>query len=146
MPDITLGLTITRTLLALGDLNLNDHTNFIAAPSTPGSVEWDRVQVSAPNVDDDITVHRRLKKITEEVPIEVKGSSDASLQTNLAALLAALKQASFTLTTTFNGTSYAWACEAADYQVEWSGPRVVAKQFIVRARIPRSPHPVTGPL
>ena len=32
MTNLTLGFTISRTLLGLGTLNINDHTNYYIAP------------------------------------------------------------------------------------------------------------------
>lgn len=146
MPDITLSVVITRTLLSLANLELNDHLNFVAAPSSPGQVQWQRQQVSSPWVDGAYTVNRHREQVMEELTFEVKGSSDANLQTNLGTIVAAFSQANFTITSTFNGTAYAWACEAADYQVVWDGPRHVAKQLQVRFTVPRSPIPTSGPI
>lgn len=146
MPEITLSCTITRTALSLATLELNDHTNFYLAPSTPGPVTWSRMTASSPFVDSDFTIARKRNKVTEEMVLEVRGANAAGVQTNLGLLIAAFSQGSYTLTTTFNGTSYAWSCDAADYQVEWSGPRVVANQVVFRAQVPRSPVPLIGPL
>lgn len=145
MSDISMQVTITRTLLSLGDLSLNDHTNFYAAPSSPAAVTWQRTSVTSPFVDGDITVHRRRGNVTEEMLFEVLGTSQSNLQANLDTLIEAFSQDSFTITVTFAGTSYAWACEAADYQVIWDGPRVIAKQVQVRLSVPRSPVPLSGP-
>jgi hypothetical protein len=146
MPDITLSLTITRTLLSLATLELNDHTiSYVAAESTPGPVTWDREQVRSQWVDGDITVSRRRANVIENLTLEVLGANAAGLQTNLGTILNAFKQATYTLTSTFNGTSYAWACEAADYQVLWTGPRMVSNQVQLQLQIPRSPIPTIGP-
>lgn len=147
MPDLTLSCTISRTLLSLSALELNDHVKFyIGAESQPGQVTWQREQVTSQFVEGDFTVSRRRGNVMETVTLEVLGDNQAQLQTNLAELIAAFKQDSFTLTTTFNGTSYAWACEAADYQVLWSGPRMVANQIQVQFQVPRKPIPTIGPL
>jgi hypothetical protein len=147
MPEVALTIMITRTLLALGDLSVNDHVNYYAAPSTPGQVSYQRTAITSPFVDDDITVHRRRGKVTEEMVFEVLDGTTgtaASLEANLSALLNALRQDSFTITSTFNGVAHAWACEAADFQIQWSGPRHVARQFQVTASVPRSPVPLSG--
>lgn len=144
MPDITLSVTISRTLLSLGALELNDHSAYYIAPGSPGEVTWQRVQVSSPFVDDDITVHRRRGKVTESFTVEVLGSTAATMATNLSTLLNAFRQDTFTLTSTISSQTYAWACEAADYRVIWDGPRWVSKQCQVVFMVPRSPIPISG--
>ena len=149
MPDITLGLSITRTLLALSPLELNDHTNYYLAPSSPAAVTWQRQMVSSPWVDDDIVINRRRGKVTEEILLEVRGGltpTQVTLQTNLAAAIAAFSQDTYVLTTTFDGTAYAWNCDAADYQVVWDGPRVISRAVQLRLSVPRSPIPAQGPI
>lgn len=148
MPDLTMSVTMTRTLLALSALELNDHVNYYAAPSSPAQVSWQHERVSSRWVDDDFTVSRRRPKVVEEMTFEVLAGAvptAATLQTNIGALITAASQDSYTLTVTIDGTSYAWACESADYQVIWSGPRMVARQAQVRLLVPRSPIPSAGP-
>lgn len=148
MPDITLDLSITRTLLAAAPLALNDHTNFYLAPSSPAAVSWQRQSVSSPWVDDDIVINRRRGKVTEEILLEVRGGlvpTQTTLRTNLSDAIAAFSQDTYVLTLTFDGIAYAWNCDAADYQVVWDGPRVVAKSVQLRLSVPRSPIPAQGP-
>lgn len=145
MPDISLAVTLSRTLLSLPALNLNDYTNYyFAGQNTPGAVSWVRNQVSSPYVDDDFTVSRRRGKVMESLLVEVLGSTQTALRDNLAALVNAVVQDTFILTVSFAGVSYAWACESADYQVIWSGPRMVARQVQMALTIPRSPVPSAG--
>lgn len=144
MPDLTLSVLVSRELLGLSDLELNDHSKFILAPSSPGQITWQRQTASSIFVDDDVTIHRRRSKVTENIVIEVKGSDQGALQANLTEILNAFIQDNYTITTTFDSTEYQWLCEAADYQVIWDGPRVISKQVQVQLQVPRSPVPLQG--
>lgn len=147
MPDLTLSVALTRTLLSLADLDVNDHVNYYLSMHTPAMIAYQRNQVSSAYVDDDFTVNRRRGKVTDEVVWEVlSGAADTSAQmwTNMGALIAALKQDSFHLSVTADSHTITWGCEAADYQVVWSGPRLIAKQAQLHVQLPRSPVPLAG--
>lgn len=145
MPDLSLSVTVSRDLLGLGALELNDHDAYYCAPFTPGGVTWERISANGVFVEGDITVHRRRANVTESLVLEVNGDSQAELSTNLAALLQAFVQDSFNIDINVGGTHYQWACEAADYQVTWDGPRFIARRLQVTLGIPRKPLPAGGP-
>ncbi len=105
---------------------------------------WTKQLVSSPYVDGEFPVSQRRNNVTEECLFEVLGATGAALATNIGAIIAAFKQFSYTLTTTFDGVSYGWSCNSADYQVIWSGPRIVSGQAQVRLSVPRSPVPAAG--
>lgn len=144
MASIDLQVMVSRLLLGQPDLDVNDHSNYYMAPSSPAQVSWQRTSVSSVFVDDDITVHRRRSKVMESMLLEVMGTDQATLSVNLSRAIAAFTQDYFTIEVTFDGTEYEWACEAADYQVIWSGPRMIAKQVQLQLTVPRSPVPLTG--
>lgn len=144
MPDISLSVLVSRDLLGLSDLEVNDHVSFLMAPSSPAQVSWQRSSVSSIFVDDDITVHRRRGKVTENMVLEVKGTSQANLQANLLTAIGCFTQDYFNIRVSFSGTIYEWACEAADYQVVWDGPRMFARQVQLQLSVPRSPVPISG--
>lgn len=145
MPDITLAASVTRTQLGLGDLNINDHVSFYLATQLLGAqVQWNRQQVTSPFTDGAVTTQRFRQQVTEQVGVEVLAATAAEMQTNLAELLAAFCQDSYTLTLVVDGTTYAYRCEAADYQVAWTGPRFAARQGQVLFNVPRQPEPVSG--
>ena len=146
MPDLTLGFTVSRTVLGLGTLNINDHTNYYIVPGTWGATkQYDRTQVGSKYVDGKITTHRVLEMVTEPLMVEVLGSTNAAMWVNLRALVTAMSQDNFQITTNFNGDTSVWQCEAADLQgITFTGPRVKAKQLQVTFSVPRQPIPVSG--
>lgn len=147
MPDISLSVQVSRTLLGLTSLEINDHLNYYVTPSFLGAqVTWDRTQVTSPFVDDAVTVNRTRGRIGETITVEVRGDTQADLATNLDALLKAMTQDHYTLSVSVGGQGYSYQCEAADYQMTWSGPRMVSKQTQVQFTVPRSPIPLSGPI
>jgi|SRR6184192_3654342 len=145
MPDITLSVTVSRTGLGLSALEINDHLDYYIAPQFLGAnAQWNRTQVTSPFLDGSVTTQRYRQTVNEQLGVEVLGASQADLQAKLSALLGAFFQDSFTITITVDGTAYAYACEAADYQVNWNGPRFIAAQVQVVFSVPRSPAPVSG--
>lgn len=141
--------SVTRASLGLPDLDLNDFTHYYVADTfLGGQVTWNRTQVSSPWVDGQITVARTRGTVTETVAVEVLGASPNQVQTNLVNLLEAFLQDTYQLHVTLGGGSasatYVYQCEAADYQVSWTGPRMQANQVQVQLSVPRSPVPVTG--
>lgn len=145
MPELSMGVVLTRDLLGLGDLAINDHLNYYIGPQFLGSmVSWNRQQATSPFIDGAVTTYRTRSQVTEQVLVEVLGDSAAELHTNLAALVAAVCQDAYRLNVSVDGQSWAYACEAADYQVAWAGPRLVARQVQVSLGIPRSPVPISG--
>jgi hypothetical protein len=146
MTNMTLGFTISRTLLGLGTLDLNDHTNFYIAPGTWGSaVSWDRTQVGSKFVDGKVTTHRVMEMVQEPLAVEIRGSTNAAMWVNIRALTVAMKQDTFQITTNWNGDTSVWNCEASDLQgLVFTGPRIIAKQMQATYQVLRQPVPVSG--
>lgn len=145
MPDLTLSVLVSRTILGLSDLQINDHTNYFIAPgSFGGAVTWNRTQVQSPYIDGAVTVNRTRNMVNDAINVEVRGNDTAGVHTNLQALLNAFIQDNYTITVSVNGSSRQYACEAADYHAEWTGPRWVANQIQVALTVPRFPVPISG--
>jgi hypothetical protein len=145
VPDISMSVLLSRTPLGLPALQINDHLNYKIAPQfLGGNVQWNRQKVSSPFLDGEVTTQRSRQSVAEQIAVEVFAGSAAELQTNTAALIAAFSQDSFTLTVTLAGTVYAYACEAADVQVAWTGPRMMAHQGQVVFSVPRQPVALVG--
>lgn len=152
MADLNLSVVLTRDWLGLGPLNINDHVSYAVAQQFLGStVSWNRNQLTSPYMDGSFTASRQRQSVTEQIAVEVFGRSTANgamspttLQANLAALIAAFNQDSFSLTLTLDGTTYSYEAEAADYQVSWVGPRFMARQVQVVFSLPRQPVPLAG--
>jgi predicted amino acid-binding ACT domain protein len=147
MPDLGVVARVSRTLLSLGDLDINDHSSYVLAGPLPvqGAVQWDRQQVSVPWVDGDITIARRRTNSTENISIYAAGADQASLDANIATLTEAFFQDRFVLQIIVGGSNHAWDCEAADLtQVLYDTSHVVAKYVTVTFAVPRMPIPLAG--
>jgi hypothetical protein len=146
MTDITTAATVTRSLLSMADLSINDHTNYVVAGPAimAGSVQWDRKQVSAPWVDGDVTVARRRTNVMEPLSVYVAGTDHAGMMTNLRTLRDAFVQDRYTLAFTINSEMIAWDCEAADYSVLFDTAHVHARYCVATFQIPRKPVPLAG--
>lgn len=147
MADISLSVQIDRSSLALAALEINDLVTYRVAPQfLGGNINYNRVEASSVFMDSSVTIFRTLPKVQEQIQIEVLGSSQAALQTNIGTLIQAFSQNSFTMTITLGGQVWQYLCEAADRQMTWSGPRFIARQVQITFMMPRHPIPLQGPM
>lgn len=146
MPDIGLSVAVTRSLLGLADLDINDHESFYVAPNTLGAqLTYNRQQVGAPWCDGQVTVNRSKQNVSEPVVVEVLGDDNSEVFANMAALIAAFSQDSFTLKITVDGVVNNYRCEAADYQIgAWVTGRLAAEQAQVTFTVLRQPVAAAG--
>lgn len=136
---------VTRGLLALDDLDINDHTNYSLAPGIMGGqVTWDRNEVSSPWVDGEITVSRKKRNVQENLIINVYGASQAGLQARMVTLVEAFTQDNYSLAFNINGDIRMYKCFAADYQVSWDQSRNKAMNVPITFMVPRLPNPWRG--
>ena len=141
---LTVAATVTRTDLGMSSLNINDHSNYILGTQIlGGAVAWERNQVSSPWVDGDITVSRRRPNVQENIQVNILGTNQATMLTNIKTITEAFSQNSFTLTVTMSGSVYQYSCEAADYTVEWS-VKMHSNQCMVSFMLPRKPIALAG--
>jgi hypothetical protein len=145
VPDLAMSVTLSRTLLGLGDLEINDHLNYAVGPQLlGGTVAWNRQKATSPFLDGEVTTQRSRQNVTEQVAVEVYAGDAAELKANTAALITAFCQDSFVLTVTLEGTFYVYQCEAADVTIAWVGARMMAHQGQVTFAVPRQPVPLLG--
>jgi len=145
MADLDLSVTLSRTLLGLAPLEVNDHTaSYVAAESLSGGISWTRQQVSSPFVDGQVTVSRTRAMTSRPLALEVLGADAAELAANAKVIADALSQDCFTLTVTLDGQSYAWAAEAADWTETWTNARWAARQLQLSAQLPCQPVELSG--
>jgi len=157
--ELPMSATVTRTQLGLPPLQLNDGVIYRCSTSAflGGQVQWTRNQVSSIYIDGSVTVARQRQIVNENIAFEVSGvdgnnlngpPNQSAFQKNMAVLIAAFSQDSFTLDLILGdvseATHYTYLCEAADVQVTWTTPRFVAKQGLVTFTVPRQPVPVAG--
>lgn len=146
MADLTLAGSVTRSLLGLGDLNINDYTSyFLSAQMDFGEKRYQRNAQGSPYMRGEVTVNRTEKQRIRNIGVEVLGTSHANLESNLQALLDAFDQDSYNLTLTINGTTRTYVCEAADYSLPgWVSGRIVGRVVLVQFSVPTRPIPVAG--
>jgi hypothetical protein len=145
--DLTLAGSVTRTALAMGDLNLNDYTSYyLSAQLMGGEERWTRNIDGSAYMDGEVTTNRHRGNITERVGVEVIGSSQSVLDANIAALKQAFFQDSFQMTLTINSSTHTYQCEAADMdsQMVWSSGRQVGRVVLCLFSVPRRPIPLVG--
>jgi len=146
MPELSLQVEISRDNLGLLPLDINDHTNYyVAGDFLTGQLSWNRNQVGSPFLDDQITVYRTLNRVTRALTVEVLGTSIATMNTNMITLVAAFMQDTFHLAVVADtDLNLEYNCEAADYQVGWTGPRLIQRQVSITFNVPCAPIPVVG--
>ena len=148
MTDFTLSVLLTRSLLGLSDLQINDHdAYYVAAGSSDQlspAVQWEKDQATSRYVEGSVTISRVRRTLNLNLGIEVMADTQADLMANIATLLKAITQDSFTLKATFKGVETRWAAEAADYALPRTAARINATQMMVNLVIPVQPIPVLG--
>jgi hypothetical protein len=148
MPDLGFTTQISRDDLGLAALTLNDHINYyVAGTFMSGSLSWNRNQISSPWTDGSATTYRYREMVTENITLECLGGpkdTQAALYANISAAIAAFSQDNFLLSIVTAGQQVEYQCEAADYQVAWDGPRMIARQLQVIFQVPRQPMPLEG--
>lgn len=136
---------VTRTLLGLGNLNVNDHLNYITTTQIMGgTVSWQRNAVSSPYVDGDVTVSRRRANVTDQFVINVLGATHAQIKTNLTTLINAFMQDEFDLLLSADGATYQYKCETSDYSVEWNHAKWHDNLVTVSFQVMRKPIAIQG--
>lgn len=145
MPDLALHVTVSRTLLGLAALDINDHDTYYLAPAFLGAnVQWNRTQVTSPFMDGAVTTQRQRQMVTENITVEVLADTGARLKTAMDQLVSAFIQDSFTVTVAIDGATYQYRCESADYQLIWNGSRMIEHQGQVVLQVPRQPAALSG--
>ena len=147
--ELVTAASVTRTELALADLDLNDKTTYGVMAAGPGAKSWRRQTAESPFMHGRALVGAVLDTEVAPLRIRVKGSTDSVLNTNLNALLRAFEQFTYDLTLTIEGVTYTWRCEPADYTIGDRGGEIntfvrLANQEWVSFEIPRNPIPVAG--
>lgn len=146
MADLSLSVTLTRTLLGLPALELNDHDAYAVSPDFLGAmVTWRRNPVGSPFVDGEVDVYRTRPNVQENIGIEVDGDGP-ELKANIDALVAAMIQDHFVLTTTTPVGVWAYNCFCADYAGQLTGPRLMFGRIKLMFQMPRHPVALSGVL
>jgi hypothetical protein len=136
---------ISREELALAPLNINDQVNFKVANEILGGTQtWRRQTVLSPYVDGEYTVNATRARVEERFGVQVYGPDQLTLQENIARLVDAISQFRFQLRLDLDEAPWIWQCESADYAVDFSQARMMARTALVTMTIPRSPKLIRG--
>lgn len=142
----TVGVSVSRTLLGLGNLNLMDHINYITSGAFLGAgVTYRRSQVKSPYVEGAITTNRVRDAVQDQISIDVLADTFTQFQANIQTVQDAFAQDEFLLTLTLNGIPWTWLCEASDYKFDWTIPRIHAMYGQIQYTLIRQPVSVVGP-
>jgi hypothetical protein len=141
-----MSVVVTRELLGLSDLNINDHTNYYVSNTDfmSAQISWNRQTTSSPYIDGSVTIFRTRQQTSQSMVVECLGEDQAELRQNFDIIAKAFMQDNYTLTITLNSVDYSYRCEAADYALRWDGPRFVARQVQMQFSVPCQPQPLTG--
>lgn len=143
--DLDLSLLISRDLLSLDALQLNDFVNYYVAAQFLGqSVAWNKQQVTSPWTDGSVTTNRQRQTTSQPIAIEVLGDTLADMVDNANAMVQAFLQDSYTLDLIINGVEWKYQAEAADVQPSMVGSRFVANQLQFVFNVPIQPVPLIG--
>lgn len=144
--DAVVTVAVTRTLLGLADLNLMDHLNYMTSATFLGAgVTYRRQQIKSPYVEGAITVNRVRDQVQDTIAIDVLADTQTRFQSNIQTLQAAFAQDSFQLKLTLDSVPWTWTCEASDYKMDWTVPRIHGLYGQVQYTLLRSPISVAGP-
>lgn len=139
---MALTASVTRTLLALGALNLRTSSHMLDTPEEDAiePVTWRREKVKSPYVDGEFLVTAVKETSGLSLRLIVQGTSLANLEANNKALVDAFSQ--FTYQVTIG--AHTWKCEPADYMVglKWQMHGFMVNPVTLLA--PRHPVPVLG--
>lgn len=146
----TLAITayLTRTELALGNLQLNDGTYKLSAQGfDPGSVTHRNEYATSPYVQGGLLVNSVRDLAQGGFVVDIYATSHADLQTRIADLKAAVSdQRTYDYYVVIEGQTYAWRCDRSDYAVGWVHERLHALVVPFTVQFNRDPQPIQGPI
>ena len=156
MADFPISVAVTRTELSLTDLDLNDGVNFSTFGMGPGTRARRNVYNTSGNVTGATLNNSVLDLIVRPLIVRVLGTSGATFDANVQALVDAFEQSSFQLKETKNGTLTTYDCltcpsigpadptgSATD---EWDRDQLIRHRHLYRLAVPTQPQPSTGPI
>lgn len=145
---MAISLTISRTLLALSDLELIATNGYevMSDGLVPGEVIQRQEWAKSPFVHGGALLSSVDDIATGSVDVEVKGSSRADLQTKVTTLIAAFKQLTYVLDFDLDGTAWTWLCYKANRAMDMNFPMYLGNLTICHFHFARQPTPQAGPI
>lgn len=139
------GSSITRASLGLPPLDLNDNVTYMLSNQIlGGTMTWNRQVVKSPYVDGEYLVNAAKGSIQEQFGVQVLAPSQGALQLAIQALIDAFTQFSYVLTVQQDDAVYRFTCQPADYTVDWTQERMMARKALVTFHFNRLPVAVTS--
>lgn len=138
---------LTRPILGGGNLSVAAAPfQLAAAELDPGALTWRRQMVTSPFVAGAIEVNAVKDIAKGQCAVIVTGANAATIQTNLATIIAAFTQSTYELHITISGSDYGWTCFRADYGVVFDFPLSNNARALAKFQFPRKPVQVAGPV
>lgn len=146
---ITLFVDITRTLLSLSPLVLEDPTNgYSVFKLGPGDASWRNETVESAYAHGHTLVSAVKDIQRAPLGVRVRGSSASQLDSRLDTLLDAFSQFVYYVGVITDGVTKVWQCDPADWTIgeagEFNKYHMMAKIYEVSLIIPRQPVPTSG--
>lgn len=146
--------TVSATVTTSGSpLTLTSYPYFIqgqesgdASGLDPGQTQFSRVWATSAYVGGAVPVLTVPGVVTTTLKMYAYDLTQADIEADLAILIAAFTQSTYTLTINIDAATYAWTCYCADYQpAAFPIIAVLGLQWPITFDIPRSPYPSSGP-
>lgn len=148
MSTLLVAGTVSRELLELTPLQLENIGVYRIVAAGPGSLAWRRNRATSEFVHGGPVVSAVKDVMNAPLVVRVYGTTAANLESRTATLLRAFEQFSYELKLVLGGVVHEWLCEPADYGPgeagEYDPHYLRALQHVYRFSIPRQPVPITG--
>jgi hypothetical protein len=149
MADLAVDGSVTRTELALADLDLQQSGVYEILPGTgPGAMVWRREVARSPMVHGEVLVGAVKDVEIAQLRIRVTGTTASQLWSRVGDLTAAFEQFQYDLSLVIGGVTFTWVCQCADWTSgdggEFQKFHLMSHQTDVTFQIPRHPVPTAG--
>lgn len=134
MSDLTISLHVTRSELGLGNLDLNDQTNYRAAGNelNPGAVQWRREVVNSPFVHGGVVMDAVRDTTQGTLSLYAYGTTIPQLKSNVDTAVEAFSQDEYKVVFTHEGATWTWLCTQADYETGFTTFHLGARMTPIR--------------
>ena len=152
MADLVVAASITRTLLSLADLSLEDAGFCKVIGYDPGPTSKRRVQAKSPTVAGHVQTGSVADTRLIALTLRIYGASKSALDANIQTVVNAFEQFDYQLSVQLDDATVVWACDDAEYRpvrtdgdgVDQVGLSKAAKWQAFAFTIPAQPYPVSG--
>lgn len=140
MADLDISVVVSKTGT---DLELNDGTKYTIVDLAPGGRTWRRFTVEGKYQHGRKSIGEVIDTATLSFTVRVMGSSFANAAANATALLDAVSQHAYTVTTVIEGVTRVFVCEPADMDIVgsdgWNKYEIARDRHTYTLSIPYDP-------